>query len=529
MWERELNFIDHPQKDEILYNVTHGFDLVNTNIEPTPVETPNHPSAQPSSPLYEKIHAQICEEIACGNYIVTPVKPVIVSPLAGILKDDGSVRLIHDCSLPEGAALNDYACINEKVSFETVEQAAQAIKHNSYFCKIDLKSAYRSVKISKESQKLTGLKFKVNNQETYVFDSKLPFGARLAPSNFNLLSQCVKQMMIKRGFSGVYCYIDDFLIVSDSFNECQTAMNVLLSLLRELGFMINWKKVCDPSRCVTFLGIEMDSVDMCLRLPQNKLLLLREELGKFMKLRRASKRILQRLAGRLSWAARVVFGGRGFLRATFNAISSLRHKSDRIRLSGPLLRDIRWWYNLMHVFNGCSLLLNKQPIIGFQTDACLEGAGMVHNDDFAYCNWSLDWPEVNHLSINYKETLSIVLGAARWAPLWVGKRIFVQSDNMAAVGIINKGSCKNSLVQECLNFLFWLSAMWSFKLSAVHVPGIHNGISDTVSRLHEPGHRAFFSPYLNVFNKFRHHVSQAVMNDIICRSYGEKQPVANSG
>ena len=189
MWEQELTFINHPQKDYILHGIKYGFDLVNTEMDQIPVETPNHPSARPNSPLYDKIHDQICEEIACGNYIVSPVKPVIVSPLAGILKDDGSVRLIHDCSLPQGAALNDYAVINDKVSFETVEQAAQCIKYNSFLCKIDLKSAYRSVKISEQCQKLTGLKFSVNGQESHLYDSKLCFGARLAPSIFHLLSQ----------------------------------------------------------------------------------------------------------------------------------------------------------------------------------------------------------------------------------------------------------------------------------------------------------------------------------------------------
>ena len=38
-------------------------------------------------------------------------------------------------------------------------------------------------------------------------------------------------------------------------------MNTLVAL-RRLGFSINWDKVFDPTRCLTFLGIEIDAATM---------------------------------------------------------------------------------------------------------------------------------------------------------------------------------------------------------------------------------------------------------------------------
>ena len=38
-------------------------------------------------------------------------KPAIISPLGAIPKDDGSVCLIHDGSLPEGFSMNEYHTI----------------------------------------------------------------------------------------------------------------------------------------------------------------------------------------------------------------------------------------------------------------------------------------------------------------------------------------------------------------------------------------------------------------------------------
>ena len=60
---------------------------------------------------------------------------------------------------------------------------------------------------------------------------------------------------------------------------------------------------------ITFLGVELDSVNMVLRLPDEKLSQLRQELQSFLERKRVTKRQLQSLAGRLSWVAGVVKGG----------------------------------------------------------------------------------------------------------------------------------------------------------------------------------------------------------------------------
>jgi hypothetical protein len=39
-------------------------------------------------------------KIENGNYVVTKVKPLITSTLGSVPKDNGSVRLIYDASMP---------------------------------------------------------------------------------------------------------------------------------------------------------------------------------------------------------------------------------------------------------------------------------------------------------------------------------------------------------------------------------------------------------------------------------------------
>ena len=107
---------------------------------------------------------------------------------------------------------------------------------------------------------------------------------------------------------------------------------MLITLLRKLGFNINWKKVVDPSTRITFLGIGIDSIAMCLRLPDEKFIQVRHELSLFLNRKRASKRQLQSLAGKLNFCASVVHGLQIFFRLALSTQSSCSKKAV-IRLS----------------------------------------------------------------------------------------------------------------------------------------------------------------------------------------------------
>lgn len=517
-WEEELE--DDYDREFLLQGVKQGFDIIDPNAKTTALELNNHASALKAG---DQVLAQIKEEVSLGNYQVTDTRPTIVSPLGAVPKPDGSIRLIHDCSLPPGYAVNDYAIRDEKQRFQTVDDATRLLTPGCYMAKIDLKSAYRSVQISPASQKVTGLKWEVAGKNVYFYDKKLCFGASRAPAIFHRLSQAVRRFMSKRGINGVIAYIDDFLIVTETFEECKRAFLILVQLLRKLGFMISWKKVIDPCRRIVFLGVEIDSLAMCVRLPDAKLQAFKLELQAFGQLKRATKRQLQHLCGKLNWAAAVVRGGRVYLRNIITAVNRLKHQRSRVRLGADVRGDITWWHEFMESFNGVSAILDKQPITCLCTDACGQGAGAVFMRDWVYVNFALDWPQVLDLHINYLEILAIVIACFRWCASWRNKRIIVLSDNQTAVSRINKGSCKDPLVMPFLRGLFWLSALYNFHLSACFVPGHKNTVADSISRLHEPGQLATLCnllPHDMVYPLERH------MSALSC-NYVLQVPLAN--
>ena len=62
-------------------------------------------------------------------------------------------------------------------------------------------------------------------------------------------------------------YLDDFLVIADSFSKCQRGIRLLIHILRELGFNISWNKIEGPSQSLTFLGIVINTCSLSLAMP----------------------------------------------------------------------------------------------------------------------------------------------------------------------------------------------------------------------------------------------------------------------
>ena len=239
-WEEELG--NDPDRSFIIDGIKNGFDIIDPSPEVSPVSCRNHPSALPNSALHKKATEQVRKEIECGNYVLCQTPPKIVSPMAAIPKPDGDVRLIHDCSRPTGKSVNDYCTEDWEIKFARVDDAANLMTNGCYYGKVDLRKAYRSVKLSDQSQQVTGLCWDFNGQNVYLKDTRLPFGARLSVGIFHRLTKAVKRIMASKGYDLLIVYLDDFLIITDSQESCAEALSVLIQLFRKLGFSIHWGK-----------------------------------------------------------------------------------------------------------------------------------------------------------------------------------------------------------------------------------------------------------------------------------------------
>ena len=221
-------------------SILNGFKLAPENSNFLPAETDNYKSAT-NTDTKQAVEQTIISGIAEGNYVITDTKPVIVSALGAIPKPDTTeVRLIHDCSRPLGHALNDYIT-TQSFKFQTLDDAIKLLKPNYFMAKIDLRHAYRSVPIHKSNFAATRLKWKFEGDAnyTYMYDARLPFGAKSSPEIFHRLTQAVRRIMAKRGYESIIVYLDDFLIIGKTEAECSLAYLMLLQFLQDLAWLSN--------------------------------------------------------------------------------------------------------------------------------------------------------------------------------------------------------------------------------------------------------------------------------------------------
>ncbi|CAC5381098.1 unnamed protein product [Mytilus coruscus] len=223
--------------------------------------------------------------------------------------------------------------------------------------------------------------FNGNDSPTYMYDAKLPFGHARSPKIFQQLSASVCEIMKCTYNNTCIAYLDDFLVIEDTFHKCQTGIRLLIDTLRRLGFNISWNKIEGPSQSLTFLGIVINTCSLSLAMPDKKRREFHDVILSFQNRKRASVKQLQSLCGKLNWACQMVKGGRTFVKRLIDNLSNVNttNRNAKILLSTDFF-SIAWWVNFMNVFNGTVTFLDSKPVICLQTDACLHGGAGYYED-----------------------------------------------------------------------------------------------------------------------------------------------------
>ena len=133
---------------------------------------------------------------------------------------------------------------------------------------MDIESAYRLIPVHPDDRSLLAVKW---NGEIYV-DLMLPFGLRSAPKIFNAVADALNWYLHQQGIPIIRHYLDDFIIIAPQHSgQCRESLQILDLECRKLGVPIADHKRDGPTTCLTFLGIEVDTLAGQLRLPADKL------------------------------------------------------------------------------------------------------------------------------------------------------------------------------------------------------------------------------------------------------------------
>ncbi len=486
--EQELiNFPDRKFVADLIYSFKYGFDIGYSgpgfdNIAQNLKSAESH-----SSVLFDNILCELEAKRLAGPFRQPPLKNFRTSPIGVVpKKDSGKYRTITNLSSPMGVSINDFIADSEShVIFNHFDKAVRFVAElgpNALLAKLDIKSAFRICPVRRSDWNLLGFTF----QDLIFVDLCLPFGLRSSVNRFNRLASSVL-WILQNNYKITYAthYLDDYLIAGPANSPtCQINMNTTISLFHDLGIPLAPEKVVGPSSSIVYLGIEIDSACMELRLPEDKLSSLLDLILAFSKKKKCTKRELLSLIGKLSFAAKVIPSGRTFTRRLIDLSTSVSKLSHHISLTSEARKDIEWWGSFLPTWNGKYKILDLKttpcPSLNLFTDASgAHGFGIYFDRRWISRQWP-DWAD--NLSIQWKELFPIYLSCFVWAELFHKKRLLFHCDNMSVVDIWNSQISRCPHIMSLLRKLFFITAKFNFTVNVTHIRGTDNSIADSLSR-----------------------------------------------
>ena len=470
--------------DYIVQGLRHGFDIGFHG----PVVSTNPRNLRSSIAFRQEITDAIAKEVSRGHtagpFPSAPFAPFHCSPLGAVPKKDGSARIILDLSSPRGLSINEgisHDLFSVKyASFDEAVDLVKPVGPSCFLAKIDIKHAFRLCPVKPAQWPLLGYFW----ENQFNFDMRLPFGSRSSPFIFNTLADLLLWILIfVSGIPHIIHYLDDFLIVASSKDDCSTYMGSMFSMFSRLGVPIAVEKTVGPSQIVTYLGIVMDTVRRELRLPHEKLVELLNVLRGWSSVRKCTKRELLSLIGSLSFAAKVVKPGRMFLRRLIDLSTTVRRLDHHITLNAGSKADIQWWLDFLPGWNGVCMMQSEiitSPTISLFTDASDLGCGALYGDRW----FSLPFPPkfVDH-HISIRELFAIVAAVYTWGVEWENKQILIFTDNEAITHVWRTGRSKDPMIMNLVRFLFLFAARHNINILLQHIRGYYNLPADLLSRL----------------------------------------------
>ena len=477
----------YSDKEFLVYGFQRGFHLGYTG----PRSALKASNLKSCKDLPNIVHAKISKEVSLGRvkgpFPQQPFPVMKISPI-GIVpkKAPGEYRLIHHLSYPKGKSVNDFIDKTfASVHYTTFDDAVDCLIRvgpGCFMSKTDIDSAFRLIPVHPNDHPLLGFQF----QGLYYHDSCLPFGASSSCALFESFSKALEWIARhKLGIKDILHILDDFLIFGPPNSvKCNQFLDKFLGMCNDLGVPIKAEKTEKATTCLTFMGLELDSIAMEARLPRDKLEKIRTLLAQHTRKRKIKLKDLQSLLGLLNFCCKVVVPGRCFLRRLYDLTKSVSNPSHRITLTKESRKDLKAWQIFVDNFNGKLLLQEHRWVtsdsLHFYTDASgTFGYGAVFKTHWFYGPW-----QDHQLSngITWKELFPIVLAIDTWGPLLQNKCITLHSDNYAVVYILNKQTTKNACVIHLVR-RFVISCMkYNLLIKAVHVPGKFNQLPDALSR-----------------------------------------------
>jgi hypothetical protein len=421
----------------------------------TPFLTKGYPIAFSLRPEVEAVIEQM---LALG--VIKREASPFASPLTVVRKKDGSVRICLDA---RGVNQRMVADCETPRPPEDLLQSFQSVR---FMSTIDLRSSYWQIPLSPESTQYTAFLF---NGQSYTYQV-LPFGLKTAVGSFSramnvILGPEVREFTVN--------YIDDLLIVSDSFEQHLQHLDKVLSRLQDAKMTINLEKSSFLQEEVRFLGHILSSNGVGTD-PE--------------KVRAIQEFPVPKTPKHL----RAFLGLCGYYRRF-----SDRYSDAVVPLTRLLRKDTRWQWTAVEqgAFDQTRELFLDTVLLKFpdfsktfylQTDGSGVALGVElyqllddgEHGVIGFASRILRGPELLY-TVTEKELLAIIFGLQKYRTILLGHRLVIRTDHYALKFLKQCRLLNDRLTR-------WSLLLNEFDYDVEHIPGKQNVVADTLSR-YPPG------------------------------------------
>ena len=408
---------------------------------------------------------------------ITPVHPTSMgfySRLFLIPKKGDSFRPVIDLS-----HLNKFIA-NAHFQMENLTCIKHLLNVNKYMVKLDLKDAYLTVGVHPESQKF--LRF-VWLGQTYQLLA-LPIGPNTAPRIFTKLLKPVVAYLRTRNIR-LLIYVDHILIIGSSVEILREHTGLVIELLQNLGFIINYEKsLLTPTPVLEFLGFLINSKTMKFYLPQTKVAKVLDLCKSLLKENPISLHLLAQLQGFLEscrpavWLAPLHF--RHLQSCLIQQVALNKGSYQGTVLLDPQAREeLQWWVTNIKRVNGSPIHPPATEMV-ITLDASKMGWGATFGNLSTNGRWS---KQESDLHINVLELKATFLAIQAVLKNQSNLAVKLRLDNTTAVTYVNNQGGTRSPSLMLLTLELWNCCLQrNILITAEHLPGVSNILADRESR-----------------------------------------------
>src|SRR5436190_161936 len=412
----------------------------------------------PVSPkIQEAIYTEVDKMLEAG--IIEPSKSEWSTPIVMIKKPNGSYRFCLDFRKLNSVSKKD------AYPLPYMNAILDKLRAARYISTIDLSQAYFQIPLEKNSRELTA--FTVPGKGLFHF-TRMPYGLTGAPATFQrLLDRLIGPEMEPHAFA----YLDDIVIVTQTFEEHLQWLKRVLTRIREAGLTINPEKSKFCRSQVKYLGflvqqeglkVDPDKTAPIVEYPSPK-----------------NIKQLRRFIGMASWYRRFI--------------------PQCATLLEPLTRLLRknhsweWGVEQETAFEAIKTCITSPPTLScpnfklpfvLQTDASSVGLGAVLTQEsdgvehvIAFASRSLSEAEKKY-STTEQECLAVVWSIKKFRPYLEGYSFRVITDHSSLRWLHNLKNPTGRLAR-------WALELLEYDYTIEHRKGALHHVPDALSRIYE--------------------------------------------